>query len=1012
MAASPPTGAVTLVFTDVQGSTRLWERHPDAMRLALALHDRVMRDAIAAAGGYEVKTEGDAFMIAFADPVSAVNCCLAAQAGLLAAAWPDEILHAESAAEERSASGALLHRGLRVRMGAHGGEPECRVDPTTGRMDYFGPVVNRAARINSSGHGGQILLSERVWRAVEPRLAELGTPPPVAADLGEHRLKDLEEVERLFQVLPAAVEGRRFAPPRTLDVRKTNLIPHPTDFVGREKDLAAVHALFSGGDRLVTLMGPGGTGKTRISMRYAALHLDEFARDGGGGVWFCELVDTRDVDDICAVVAGALEVPLTAGKSAAEMVAHLGRAMHGRGRVLVILDNFEQVVAHAGDTIAAWMKAAPEARFLVASQERLRLPGEKTYEVAPLSLPEAAGSIAASEAVQLFVHRARSVRPDYVLSDADAPAVGEIVKELDGIPLAIELAAARMGVLSPAKLLERLPRRFDLLGGARRDATARQSTLRGAIDWSWNLLQPHEQDALGQCSVFAGGFSLDAAEEVVDLSSHEGAPWPMDAIQSLRDKSLLRAWEPKDFPGELRFGMYSNIREYAAEKLKGGPNAVAAAERHAAWYLREGKAWKDGVDRHDGLQKLRRLALELENLIAVFQRAVAVKPATKEAATRALDAIQIVDPLLSTRGPFGTHLGWLTEALSTAENAGVPAASKAAVLVLRGRALRVRGKAVEALADFRSVLSIADDLRSVELEALGRLEIGFTEFERGRYAEARATFDFALPLAKRVGAPQVEGRAHVYLGGIDGSEGRIAEARAHYDEAVAIFTKIGNRRLEGAVLGNLGILLRQQGRLEEARESYLRALETYRTLGERIYEGNTLGSLGNVELELGRQEEAASHFEQSLAIHRQVGNLRSEGIFLGNLGVLEFERGRLDAAQAHFRAATEKLAEVGDRRPEGLYLGYLAAVQVELGRIEEAASSFKEAATRLDPRNDALLCGVVEVLKGFLDHAERRTADAEARIVKAESAEGGEALVQRSADARLAIRILRSSLAR
>ena len=997
-ATPPPTGTVALAFTDVQGSTKLWERRPDGMRVALALHDRVMRDVLAKRGGYEVKTEGDAFMVAFVHPMQAVRWCLEVQEALVDAEWPPEILSEDLASVETAPDGRVLRRGLRVRMGVHMGEPECRQDPVTGRMDYFGPPVNRAARIGAAGHGGQLLVSERVWKAVSGSLDALGKP--LCSDLGDHRLKDLESAEHLFQLVPKRFDGRSFPPLRTLDARKTNLSPHPTPFVGRESDLSALHSLLERGERLVTLMGPGGTGKTRLSTRYAAVHMEEFTREDGGGVWFVDLTEARVLDGICAAVGHALNVPLTTGKTAADTLDQLGRAIAGLGRVLIVLDNFEQVIAHAPETVGRWMEMAPESRYLVSSQERLRLPGEAIYELKPLPLD--------SDAVELFVQRAKAVRRDYSLSEQDAPIVAEIVRELDGIPLAIELAAARMGVLSAAKLLERLPRRFDLLGGARRDATARQATLRGAIDWSWNLLQPWEKDALAQASVFHGGFGLEAAEEVLDLSAHENAPWPLDVVQSLRDKSLLRAWEPIETPGELRFGMYTNIREYAAERLAQSGKEAVLEERHAAWALRIGRELAEGVHGRDGADRLRRLALELDNLVIVFQRATAVDPPTEKSAGDSLEAIRVLDPVLSTRGPFGAHLGWLDLALERASKAGVPAPATAPVLELRARARRLRGQSQEALADLDAAEAIVTAAGDEQGRASILAEKAWVLHLLGQDAAAKSRLEETLALASRLGVRHAEAEALKNAGNLEHESGNGTAALDHYRRSVELYRAEGNRRMEGVLLGNIGIVLRRLGKLEEARESYEQALAIHREIGNRVFEGNVLGSIGGLLLEQDRLDEAWSQYEQALAIQAQVGNQRSQAFFLGNRGILEHLQGRGAESRTSTESAAKMFAELGEARPEALYTAYRGAADAVLGDAAAAAAAFDRATAVLTALDDEPHLAFVEVLRGLLDHG-----SAPARIDAAErpGADGAPSMASRHEDVRFAIRIVRNALA-
>ncbi|WP_308809540.1 adenylate/guanylate cyclase domain-containing protein [Archangium lansingense] len=378
-----PTGTVVLVFTEVQGSTRLWEQCSGGMRAALDIHDRVLRALLAEHGGYEVKTQGDSFMVAFPSAVEAVCWCLRTQQELLRAPWPEELLAEPDAAEELG-PGGCVYRGLRVRMGVHLGEPECRLDAQTGEVDYFGRVVNVAARVASAGQGGQVLVSGMAWARVEGELEVLGRPRVHA--LGEYHLQGVEEAVSLVEVLPAALVGRRFEALRVQRVLRGHVPGETGELIGRQEELAELRRCFDSGARLVTLLGPGGMGKSRLATRFGNLELA--ARTWEGGVWMCELTDAATVGDICHAVGQALGVALTRSGEDSEPAERLGRALAGRGDVLLIVDNVEHVIQHLPATLGRWRALAPQARFLVTSRESLLLPEERVIDLEPLEVPE------------------------------------------------------------------------------------------------------------------------------------------------------------------------------------------------------------------------------------------------------------------------------------------------------------------------------------------------------------------------------------------------------------------------------------------------------------------------------------------------------------------------------------------------------------------------------------------------------------------------------------------------
>ncbi|MET1232036.1 MAG: adenylate/guanylate cyclase domain-containing protein, partial [Candidatus Limnocylindrales bacterium] len=508
-----PTGTVTFLFTDIEGSTRLVERlGTTAYTDVLERHQQLMRAALAATGGREIKTEGDSFFVVFRSAPSAVEAAVTAQRALAAEPWPDGV-------------------AVSVRMGMHTGEGVVAPD-----SDYVGLDVHRAARIAGAGHGGQVLVS-----GTTRALTETSLPAGVTLrDLGEHRLKDLSRSERIAQLAIAGLPDQ-FPPLRTLDATPNNLPILPTSFVGRVHEVAEARRLLTT-TRLLTLTGPGGTGKTRLALQVAAESIEDFP----DGVFFVPLEPVSEGVLVAPAIAACLGVR-EGETTIAERVADYIRSR----RILLVLDNFEQVM-DAAALMGDLLKAGPDLRLLVTSRSPLHVYGEQEYPVPPLGIPDPANlpqleAMAQYEAVALFIARAMAAKPDFAVTNENAPAVAAITARLDGLPLAIELAAARVKLLNPQAMLPRLESRLALLGGGARDLPARQQTLRGAIDWSYGLLDEAQRSLFARASVFSGGFDLEAAEAICGPAIG-GGPFldVLDGLGDLADQSLVRQLEEHD----------------------------------------------------------------------------------------------------------------------------------------------------------------------------------------------------------------------------------------------------------------------------------------------------------------------------------------------------------------------------------------------------------------------------------------------------------------------------------
>lgn len=975
--AEPPTGLVTLVFTDVQGSTGIWERSPDVMRLSLGIHDQVMRDTLSEAGGYEVKTEGDAFMVAFGDSLQAVRWCLTAQERLVAAPWPQELLAMSDAAAVEDSQRSIIFRGLRVRMGVHTGVPECKPDPGTGRMDYFGPMVNRAARVGGAAHGGQILVSGWVWEQISSRLATLGDP--ATADLGHHRLKGLDTSERLVMVTPASLSGRAFPAPKTLNPRLSNLPPQTSSFLGRKEDLDAIEKRFSGPVRLVTLTGTGGMGKTSLALRFGLTRLSSFASGGEGGVWFCDLSEATSLEGICECLARALQFPIPSGSSTDVLVNQLGATLGGRGRMLVILDNFEQVVAHAFATVGRWLVLAPMTCFLVTSREALRLRGEAVLPLQPLSAGFGNEPPDQDPAVQLFRERAEAIRPGCLSLPKDLATVREIVRVLDGIPLAIELAAARMAILGPSDLLVRLGKHLDLLTGGGPAVPERQTTLRKAIAWSWDLLDPVERIALAQCAVFHGGFDLEAAEKILELKDFPGSPPVFEVIQALCRKSLLRTGESPEMPGRLRFGMFVGVQEFAREKLGELPERDSIMHRHAVYFSKLGRLLAPAVPGGGGDLRLRRLAAEMDNLRAVHVWTSGRVPPTPELADLTLEAAISLDPLYTTRGPFPSRSESLDRAIGYAATVPADPALLAWALEARGRAHLVAGETDACEAAYERGLSLARKSGNRKAEAFIQRNLGLKRMFSGSLMD---------------------------------------EARARFEEALSILRAIGEKPSIGPVLGDLGCYWLAKRDLDQAARLLLQARDLNKEFGNQLLEALTLINLGIIFQEQGRLEDSGEVFRQSVTLAEELGDRRLFGYSQGYLGCQEQESGRLEEAAASYRLAVRCFDEIGDRGYRGYFTAALGGCLALQGKLEASAATF----ARIDNQWSALVSppfvlvgrlhrAIAAAARSILANREGRVVEAadlarEARLVLAE----GRASDLDSEDVRTALRLLESAV--
>jgi predicted ATPase len=805
-------------------------------------------------------------------------------------------------------------------------------------------------------------------------------------------------------------------------------------FIGRTREVEAIDRSFDDGARIVTITGAAGMGKTRLALewaRRARAGREALDRDGAS-LFFCDLSEARDIDDVCAVVARAFAAPLAAAATADEIVAQLGRALAESGLSVVLLDNLEQLVAIAPRLLIPWLTLAPGAQFLVTSRERLRLDEEVCIELEPLSVPAAdereAGAIASSEAVELFVARTRAVRRGFELTEADAESVASIVRRVDGIPLAIELCAARMGVLAPQQLLARLARRFDLLVSGARGAPARKATLRGAIDSSWDLLDPWEKRALAQCSVFAGGFSLEAAEAVLDLratASDDDAPAVLDVLQSLHDKSLVRAFDAPGEPAARRYGLLESIREYAEERLDELGETAAGRDRHATFYLDLSGPRGSALPR---LADVASVSLEVDNLMAVCTRALARSPLLPADADAALRGLLLLEPvlLMCAKGRLEPYVAMLDAALEI-EAAPIDRIVRARALYTRALADLLRGRMLDCALSFQRALDEARAAGSRPDQGLALTKIALMLDLADRPDEARACFEEARAIATDLGEPALHADWMLTTAGGLIWRGRTANAAWYAEQAVEGFRIAGDRRGGSMACAQVALTHLSLGRFDEAEIAAQQALALARASSDRRTEGYVLGILGRLQQVRAELDDARATMTAALAIHRAVGDRWSEGVLHGFLGNVAFEAGLLDDARVAYGEAVAKLRGTGERHYSAIFLGALGAVELGLGRVDEATARFEEASARLDGVRVLstrvtvdLYCGHADLERarraaasGDAGAEERHLRAAAAKIARAQApaGDGAPAPMLCAEDVRFAVRLLERAIA-
>ncbi|MEO8210630.1 MAG: tetratricopeptide repeat protein [bacterium] len=850
-----PSGLVTFLFSDIEGSTKLAQKFPDILPISLSKHNFILKESIENNKGYVFKTVGDAFCAAFENADDAVNASLEAQVKINSEKWDEAV--------------------IKVRMGIHSGDAEWDGE------DYSGYItLARVQRIMSAAHGGQVLISEDVFNKVSNNFS--------FRDLGERRLKDLRQTEHLYQFTSPDLP-LDFPPLNTLDARPNNLPVQLTTFIGREDEMSDIKSLLFK-THLLTLIGAGGTGKTRIAIQTGADMIDDFTN----GVWFVDLAPLMEPELLPQTLAEVLGVKEDPKREITETI----RDYLKEKEMLIILDNCEQLIEACSKLSEKLLQSAPKLKIIATSREALRIPGEQTLRVSSLSLPDpkednTLEKLKKFESVRLFLDRALAVNQNFKIENSNVKALAEICHHLDGIPLAIELAAARVKVLSLEKISERLNDRFKLLTGGERTALPRQQTLRALIDWSYDLLSEQEKILWQRLSIFAGGWVMEAAEEVcgdINIDKYD----ILDLLNNLIEKSIIIFDEGKE-----RYRMLETIKQYGYEKLGDANERDAMMNNHLKYFMERAEFIKPKLIGPDLKEWLNKLDEDYSN--------------------------------------YQSALTWTLEGNKRQE--GI------CLAVALCKYWHIRGYISEGRRWLSFVAQQRDDIPKPALASILNY-LGVFDYAQGNYDRAQIELEEAFEVRRESGDNKSIVDGLNILGLLAYDKGEYDTARKLHEECLKLQREIGDKLGISTSINNLGLVY-QNIQIKDNEENleplYKEGLKLFRELGDTRKTATFLNFLGNGFLDKSDFENARLHYEESLGLFRELGNIRGIAFLLGNLAILSKNQGDFSKAKTLLEESLSLSKSIGDKFGIAMNLTNLGETSIYQEEYDQAYTFLKKS---------------------------------------------------------------------